>query len=108
MTPEKLMESFTERTGIWIIRTTKEGILLESTVKVDAPEIIGAMVATIFGAADTTLSEFNMGTPNVVTIHNDNFRMFILPSKGDHLIAAFAKRDVEVNEAELKEIAESL
>ncbi len=106
MTPEELMESFTERTGIKVLRATKEGILRETTLDVDAPEIIGAMIATIFGAADTTIGEFNLEVPEIISIKKDDVRIFILPSR-ENILAAFAPPEIDVNEEELKSLAEA-
>lgn len=99
MATDDIIESFTERTGISILRASKEGVLKDFNVESDFPEVLGAMLATVYGASVTAITDFVDGIEPVVKIETGKHDIAIIASNED-IIAAFvpedSKLDVEI------------
>jgi len=107
MSPDEIIESFTARTGITILRASKEGVLRDYNVKTDFPEVLGAMLATVYGASVTAISDFSEGEEPVVMIQTDREDIAIVAFNND-IVAAFVGKGKDFNPEELKSLAYQL
>jgi predicted regulator of Ras-like GTPase activity (Roadblock/LC7/MglB family) len=107
MTTEEILETFKEQTGISIIRASKEGVLKDYNVVTDFPEILGAMLATVYGASVTAITDFTEGEDAVVKIASGD-HCIVIVSNSDDILAAIVPNGGEVLEEDLQALAKQL
>lgn len=107
MSTDKLFESFTERTGIRVLRASKEGVLRDYNVETDFPEVLGAMLATVYGASITAIADFTEKEDPVVWIRAGEFHVAIV-SASDSILAAFSADGKEIPLEDLKGLAKKI
>ncbi len=107
MSTEEIIEAFKDQTGISIIWASKEGVLKEYNVDSDFPEVLGAMLATVYGASVTAITDFTDEEDSVVRIHSGELDVIIVSSTDD-ILAAFVPSGGEIPEEDLKALAKQL
>ena len=107
MTTEEIINSFKDQTGISVIRASKEGVLKEYSVETEYPEILGAMLATVYGASVTAIIDFSGGEDPTVTIQSGNHHIMIVSSRND-IVAAFVPNGNAIPENDIRLLAEKL
>ena len=107
MTAKEIINTFKERTGISIIRATKEGVLKDYSVETEFPEILGAMLATVYGASVTAITDLSEGEDPVITIQSGQHHVMIFSTIND-ILAAFVPNGISIQESELRSIADML
>jgi len=105
MFAEELMQSFTEKTGIMLLIASKEGVLKEFNVESDFPEVLGAMLATVFGAAETVITTLGFGSEPEISMKAEENQIIILPS-GEDIMAAFIPSGNKIDYEDLEELAD--
>ncbi len=107
MSTEEIIAAFTEQTGISIIRASKEGVLKDYNVATDFPEVLGAMLATVYGASVTAITDFTEGDDPVVRIQSAEHDVIIVSSTDD-ILAVFVPNGGQILEEDLKALAKQL
>jgi len=101
---EELINSYTIRTGIPVLRASLEGVLKEFNISTEFPEVLGAMLATVYGASITAINDFSEDEDPLVTIRARQYKIAVI-SYGDDVLAAFIPEGQEFNEHELRALA---
>jgi len=101
---DDIINSITNRTGIPILRASMEGVLKDYNVNTEFPEVLGAMIATVYGASTTAINDFSKDNDPFVTIRTDQYEIAIV-SCGEDVIAAFLGDGKDFNENELRALA---
>jgi predicted regulator of Ras-like GTPase activity (Roadblock/LC7/MglB family) len=107
MPTEEIIDSFKEQTDISIIRASKEGVLRDYNVETEFPEVLGAMLATVFGASVTAIMDFSQGEDPVVNIDSKGQNVCIISSAED-IIAAFVPEGKSISIDDLRTLAKQL
>ena len=107
MSTEEIIESFKESTGIAVIRASKEGVLKDYNVETDFPEVLGAMLATVYGASVTALADFSEKRNPIIKI-NSGDRSVIIVSSSDDIVAVFVPEDATISDEEVQSLSKKL
>ncbi len=107
MTVIELMNSFKENTGISILRTSREGVLIDYNVITNFPDALGAFIATAYGASESAIQQFPSSDEVEVVIDTGSNQMFIV-SAGRYLLAGISSSGKEVDKEKLRELAGSI
>lgn len=107
MTVIELMNSFKENTGVSVLRTSREGVLIDYNVITNFPDALGAFIATAFGASESAVQQFPSSDEIEVVIDTDTVQMYII-SAGRYLLAGISSSGKKVEKEKLRELARSI
>lgn len=107
MTTEEIIQSFKEHTGITLIRASKEGVLKDYNVDTDFPEVLAAMLATVFGASVTAITDFSEEGDLVVQIRSGDHTIVIVSSTDD-IVGVFVPEGTNISDNDLLALARQL
>lgn len=106
---EDLREVLKEAVGTKFdfIRATRDGILYDYTVDTDIPELVAAMMATVFGAASYISDEITEGGDPFIKIKVAGKEICVTSSHG-LIVGAYHLQDDEVGNEEIQAFIDSL
>jgi len=107
MSADEIIESFKENTGIAVIRASKEGVLRDYNVETDFPEVLAAMLATVYGASVTAITDFSEERDPIIKINSGDRNVIIVSSSKD-IVAVFVPEEATISDEDVQTLSKKL
>jgi len=103
----EVMDAFKAKSGVSTLIATLEGELGPCNVEGESPQVLAAMLATVYGAGRTAMDyAFSENQAEVLIIWND-FKIMLFP-RDRSIVATFIPDNSAVGSLDVKEFIDSL